>query len=175
MADKVLAGEVPPADVGNYPPGTVWMQILQREADATGKTIKVNVYSTNMATYVAASLAGPEQDGGPRVVEVRPVDWEYPPSGGAPGLVLTTDVVVAHPNFYRIEALCAGVRVHYDVQLGTPGVEQMGRDIDLELAQEKTYLGRIAKEQQKMRDVMRPTGTLGRPKSSRVRMPRRVP
>jgi hypothetical protein len=173
--DVVIAGQAPPADVSNYPPGTVWMQILQRAADASGKTYKVNIYSTNMADAVRVFYAGPGYDGGDPLGEFRPIAWEYPPSGGAPGLVLTPDQVVAKSFFYRIEAHVASVKIHLDVQLGAPGVEQMGRDIDWVEAQKHTPMGRIEEERRKARDMMRPTGILGSPKSNRQRMPGRVP
>jgi hypothetical protein len=152
------------------------MTILERAADANHRTIKVNVYCTNMADYVAVYLSGPGMYGGQAVASARPTAWEYPPSGSAPGLVLTTDVVVQKSNFYRVEAHAGSVKAHYDVQLGKPDENQMGRDIDLDAAWEKTPQGRMEVERRKVRDMMRPTGILGSPRGGkRVRMPGRVP
>src|SRR5262245_38867652 len=106
MADRTIYGGPPPADVAKYPPGTVWLEVKQRGSDATGKTYKVNVYSTNMANYIGVNLGGPADNvqGGPFLARVVPTAWEYPPSGGAPGLVQTADAVVAKAGFYHIEA-----------------------------------------------------------------------
>lgn len=171
MADRVLAGAAPPADAAKWTPGTVWVQILQREADATGKTIKVNIWSTNMCNYVGVNFAGPgrEQHGGPWLVEVHPTDWTTAPAAGAPGLVNTADMVLPVPQFYRVEVQCSDVRTHLDVQVGKPGVEQMGPYVNSDLAWEKTPQGRQEVRNREIRDMARPSPILGRPRRSRTR------
>jgi hypothetical protein len=163
MADKVLAGSPPGPDAASMPPGTIWMQILQREADVTGKTIKVNVWCTNMCRHIGAQFGGPEQDmpGGPFLVEVFPTAWEYPPSGGSPGLVLTNDIIVNTPNFYNIEAQCSDLRAKLSCQIGAIGEDQVGPYYSESAMRDNTYEGRQELMKQEIRDMARPTGNIG--------------
>jgi hypothetical protein len=177
MADVVIGGSAPPADTSKYPPGTVWMDVRRMGIDVSGKTFRVRVWSTQMPSYIGWNKGGPGYDmqGGPFPNTIVPAAWTTPPTGGAPGLYETGDLIIVDPFFYHIETMVSGVRKHVDCQLGTPGVAQMGRDIDLEAAQKKTPWGRIEEERRKARDMMRPTGIIGTPKRSRQRMPPRVP
>ena len=166
MPDRVIAGEAPPANAGTYSPGTVWMRLTERAADVTGKTIGVEVWSTNMCRYLGINFAGPgrEQHGGPFLVKVEPTAWAAAPVYPAPGKVLIADQVLPHPNFYRFEVQCSEVRTHLDVQVGRPGVEQMGPDLDAEKVLQNTHAGRMAQERLNIRDMQRPTPILGSPK-----------
>lgn len=182
MADAIIGGEAPPAaaELLAFPPGTVWMMVLSREADPTGKTVKVNVYCTNMASYVGYNAAGPGYDipaGGPFIATEVPTAWEYPPSGGSPGLVLTTDIVIADAGFYHFEAQCSEVRRHVDCQVGVnqPGDARMGPVFDPAAIRDNTIAGRRQLERDRMANLARPTPLIGRPRGTRVRMPRRTP
>lgn len=180
MPDVIIGGEqLPaPADVVKYPPGTVWMNVVRRAADATGKTVGVNLYSTNMATYVGYNLAGPGYDipaGGPFIAIVNPTAWTTAPTAGQPGQVTIADFVIAKAGFYHFEAQCAGVRRHVDVQVGAPGIDQLGPVWDARAVQENTVAGRRARDREQMADVWRPSPVVGRPSGGRVKMPRRVP
>src|SRR5262245_12438559 len=164
MPDVVIGGEAPPADTTKYPPGTVWMSVVRRAADATGKTVKVNVYSTNMADYIGYNLGSPGWDipeGGPFTVKVVPTTWEYAPSGGAPGLVLTTDFVLPSVGFWHFEANVGEVQRHVDVQCGTPDATQLGPTWDAEKMYWNTPAGRREREANQMRDIARPTPIIG--------------
>ena len=165
MPDRTIAGSAPGPDAASMPPGTIWIQVIERAADATGKTVKVNVYCTNMCRHIGVNLAGPEQDmvGGPFIVDIYPTAWEYPPSGGAPGLVLTADTVIAKPNFYNIEAQCADLRGRVTCQIGKVGPEQVGPYYNSADVLANTYLGRQQVMKDEIRDMARPTGILGGP------------
>lgn len=148
MPDRTLAGGPPPVTADQCPPGTVWLWVIERASDATGKTIKANVYSTNMASYIAYG----QIPGGPFITVLHPTDWEYPPSGGAPGLVLTAqDFVVAKAGFYTIEAQCADVRTHAKVQVGQinfpaskfPAYVDSQVEIRKEIAGQQAVTGRL--------------------------------
>lgn len=155
------------------------MQIISRAADATGKTVGVNLWVKGgpMADYVGYNLGGPASDmqGGPFIATQKPTAWATPPSAGVPGKVAVADIVVAAENFYHFEAHVGSVRNHCDCQLGKPGVKQMGPDYDGEAIFRNTVAGRIAQERLNVRDMQRPTPIIGAPNSKGVKAPRRVP
>lgn len=164
MADRVLAGSAPtPAEAQGVPPGALWVQVLEREADATGKTVKVNVYSTEMVRHIGLALGGPGLAiaGGPFINQVYPNAWEYEPSGEAPGLVQTADVVLPEANYYSVEVQGSSVRAQIDFQVGKPSTEQMGPYWSADAILENTYQGRQQKLRDEIRDMTRPTPIIG--------------
>jgi hypothetical protein len=176
MPDVVIGGSGPPADTTKYPPGTVWMDVRRMATDVSGKTFRIRVWSTQLPTYVGWAKTGPGYyNSGVFLTKINPTAWTTPPSGGAPGMYESVNLIMVDPFFYRFEAMVSGVRKHVDVQLGIPGAAQMGRDIDWEEAQKHTPAGRIQEEVKKARNMMRPTGILGTPKGNRQKMPGRVP
>lgn len=179
MPDRPIAGETPPAYTNQFPSGTIWMQIIQRAADATGKTVGVNLWVKDgpMADLVGYNLAGPGYDvqGGPFLATQRPTTWQIDPAGPILGKVLIADIVVPVEHFYHFEAHVGSVHVHCDCQLGKPGLAQMGPYFDSDVVAAKTPAGRMAEERRNVRDMMRPTPVIGRPNNRGVRAPRRVP
>lgn len=167
MPDRTLAGSVPGADAASYPPGTIWMQLVERAADATGKTIGVNLWSSQMARYVGYQLGGPGYDmpGGPYIAVVNPSAWTTPPAvvgQNPPGKITVADFVIAKVGFYRFEAEVSGVRTHLSAQVGKPDQPgQMGPDWDSEAILDNTYMGRLARERQNIRDMQRPSPIIG--------------
>lgn len=155
------------------------MQITERAADATGKTVGVDLYVKGgpMADYVGYNIGGPSYDmqGGPFIATVKPTAWATPPSAGVPGKVQIADIVVAHPNFYHFEAHVGSVHIHCDCQVAKPDTTQMGPDYDGEAIYRNTPQGRMQQERLNMKDLARPKSNIGGPSSRGVRMPRRVP
>lgn len=184
MPDRPLAGEAPPADISAFPPGTVWMQIIERAADATGKTVGVNLFvkGNTMADFVGYNIGAPGYDmpGGPFIATQKPTTWTTAPTGSAPGQVAVADIVVAHPHFYHFEAHVGSVKIHCDCQVAKPDETQMGPDYDSEAIFRNTVQGRIAQERLNVADMKRPKAIIGPPNNKGiaprpVKMPRRVP
>jgi hypothetical protein len=145
------------------------MALIERASDATGKTIGVELWSSQMARYVGYNLGGPayEMIGGPFIAVVNPGAWTTPPAvvgQNPPGKITVADFVIAAAGFYHFEAEVAGVRTHLDAQVGKPDQPgQMGPDWDGEDIFRNTYQGRLAQERLNIKDMMRPKPLIGGP------------
>ena len=110
MADKLLVGAPPPADVANFPEGTVWFQIWQVEADATRKTFKLSIWSQIGVNQI---------DWGDSNITSQPA-FTAAPAGD--GLLGRTDATHAYAgrggSLYQIMFEAGGLRRRYTVQSG---------------------------------------------------------
>ncbi len=163
MADRVLVGEPPPANAKLYQPGTLWMQVVERAADATGKTVGVSVWSTALPNQIAYNLAGPgtNQPGGPWLAEFNPPAFTVDPLGdGSPGRV-DHDFVVPDQNFYQFYAHGSEVDLRLRAQVGPIDEGQTGKYRDPEALAKLTPAGRQA-------EIRKTAGNIARGATSRL-------
>lgn len=167
MPDRTLGGSAPGTEAATAPPGTIWLQLIERASDATGKTVGVNLWSSQMARHVGYQLGGPayEMPGGPFIAVVNPTAWSTPPAvvgQNPPGKITVADFVLAKVGYYTFEVQVAGVRASMSVQVGKPDQPgQLGPDFDAEAMYRNTWQGRMAQERLNYADMKRPTAQVG--------------
>jgi hypothetical protein len=121
MANKIVFGGPPPADVTDFPPGSVWAQIEQDlTSDPNGLTFIATVWS---ATAVNQIYWG---DGDVNGYNTDP-DFDTPPaSDGELGVTTVNHTYTGRPGtMYRIMIEAGGgnaVRIWAQVQAGEPDI-----------------------------------------------------
>jgi hypothetical protein len=163
MADKTVFGGPPPANVTGFPPGSMWVQIVQMAADTTGKTFKASVWSQQLTSQIAWG------DG----TFNNPVAWTAAPA--ADKQLGRVDVQHAYTGrggtLYRMMFEAGGVRQWAQVESGEPivvddvsrdGVERPPKDDQTAIFAER---GRMAVS---IRKQMRQQAAATKPEGGRV-------
>jgi hypothetical protein len=120
MADKILFGGPPPANVTDFPPGTLWLQLTRLGSDVSGKTIQADVWSSLLCNTI---------DWGDNAI-TNPAAWTTAPAGGAPGKLTAQHVYTGRGGtIYRLMVEAGGVRTWAQVEAGEPViVDDVSRD-----------------------------------------------